>query len=1456
MKKLNIPLIVGLMIGTVGLTLGVFLLHGYQVNRSASGLLERADRAAKEGNREEQLKMLRRYLAHRPEDLPQLKTLLKVSREQALAAESVNVRELQMLLEAIERAIRENPEDAELRREGFEFNATVGRWADAIEHAERLSAMNALKPADEVLWATSLYRSKDFNAALEKLADLIGFNLVSLEFQDDKAKSPDNVDAYRYFALIYHQSKSESGDVTVPMKVLDKLVERNAKKPEVYLMRAGFRQSLPEKDEALIAKDIAEAERIGPDNINVIVASAQQAMIERNWPKAETILQRGLEIDPKDPRSYSGLVEVYSQTNKSKEAMAIISQGLAELPAQPDLLLLRASLEIEADDLEHAQETINRIDETKSRNGDARVLILKARMTMAKGDTAKAVADLERLTPLLNDNPSLRNQVTRLLTDGYRRLGRVDKLAEITQANAGDGDETSNAAQVLARAEALQLQGDVEGALALYAELMQKPEQLTPGGRETIFGRVYQLRIQQQKSLPRSQRNWTEVDRMAKVLLDRAEIADELKEHLRIDLLTEKEEPDEARKMAERAVAKFPTQSSFKLLYARLTNDPAQAEALLNQVEQTQGDTAELRIARADRILKDGGPTVIEQLAKLEENAEKLTLSGQMQLWQALASYYYQAGDVPKSVAMLRKTLAKPENEKNVALRQSIFERAMTAGLEDVMDETIKDMAKITGESSSEVSMMNATRQFWRIRNEKADAATIDEVVQAIEKVRASRPDYAAVYLLQAEVHLFQNKPDLAVGSLETALSKRTGDPVILRKLIDVLVRLGRNDDASRYVAQLPADQKQQRDVVSELQLLLSKDPNAAYERMREVVDANTKDPAELILKGEVEYYTRHIEEATKTFARFVEVDPTQPRGWLNYVRCLVESNRKAEAEAAIQRIGTSVPEAERPLLLGQCYTTVGDLQAAAKAYDDGLKVDPDNTTLIRNRILVDVGLKQTDAAHKSLDALLAKTTGTSPADVETRVWSRRLKAQLLANSGPYQDFLKALALLDENINPATGEPYDGDLQLWLNYCAKRPEAESRRKALTRLTSIESRRQLSSGESELMADLYKQDGRWADAKRVMVSLVAGNPNDSKLMSKLLEWLLERGDYDEANVWLNKLDPNSPAVIRFKALLLAKNNKDKDAAKLVLASTPSKLPLASAVVLLEELGSENPSFYKVADAQWKKLVAQNPAAQLNYIEFLTRYPKGEKLADAIEGADAALKKEIAEKDSAGVQTIIKLGLTGLRNNRRFIERSSPLYAQVASWFDLVRESKLVDSVNLTWNEIDYHDIRQDYKRLEPIYQGLLNDPTVKDFDKALIRNNLAYGYAITNQGDKALDAIGDAISQLGPRSDFLDTRGLAYLSSNKVDLALKDLHEAVAGGDGSASTYFHLALAEWKGKNTKEAQEALARASQLGLSETDLSPSEIALLKQLREALKGAKTNTKPAANKNADGTDN
>ncbi len=77
---------------------------------------------------------------------------------------------------------------------------------------------------------------------------------------------------------------------------------------------------------------------------------------------------------------------------------------------------------------------------------------------------------------------------------------------------------------------------------------------------------------------------------------------------------------------------------------------------------------------------------------------------------------------------------------------------------------------------------------------------------------------------------------------------------------------------------------------------------------------------------------------------------------------------------------------------------------------------------------------------------------------------------------------------------------------------------------------------------------------------------------------------------------------------------------------------------------------------------------------------------------------------------------------------------------------------------------------------------------------------------------------------GPASDLLDTRGIAYLTMGRSDLAIKDLEDAVTI-QPSAVKSVHLAQAYLMANMRDRAIAALESAKAAGLRVDSLSPLE-------------------------------
>jgi Tfp pilus assembly protein PilF len=143
---------------------------------------------------------------------------------------------------------------------------------------------------------------------------------------------------------------------------------------------------------------------------------------------------------------------------------------------------------------------------------------------------------------------------------------------------------------------------------------------------------------------------------------------------------------------------------------------------------------------------------------------------------------------------------------------------------------------------------------------------------------------------------------------------------------------------------------------------------------------------------------------------------------------------------------------------------------------------------------------------------------------------------------------------------------------------------------------------------------------------------------------------------------------------------------------------------------------------------------------------------------------------------------------------------------------------------------YERAGQDQKA-EESYRTVIktNDPD------GVASNNLAWLMALKGRNwHDALDLINQAIKKKGEIADYLDTRGVVYLSAGEGQRAIDDLKAAV-DLQPTASKYFHLAQAYLIVNDKANAKKNLEAAKTKGLP-IGLHPLEIARYKKVLEEL--------------------
>ena len=131
------------------------------------------------------------------------------------------------------------------------------------------------------------------------------------------------------------------------------------------------------------------------------------------------------------------------------------------------------------------------------------------------------------------------------------------------------------------------------------------------------------------------------------------------------------------------------------------------------------------------------------------------------------------------------------------------------------------------------------------------------------------------------------------------------------------------------------------------------------------------------------------------------------------------------------------------------------------------------------------------------------------------------------------------------------------------------------------------------------------------------------------------------------------------------------------------------------------------------------------------------------------------------------------------------------------------------------------------------ESILRDIYERDKTQAAPLNNLAWMLAMRggDGAEKGLKLIERAIELSGETPDLLDTRALVYAATNRVDLATRDLEEAVAVSP-TADKYLHLARTYSMAARRGDAERSLREAKTRGLVMESLHPLEQQLYRQL------------------------
>ncbi len=1406
-RAINARMLIGLIVGTLATAVGVHYLHEHQVRRSAGLLLDRAEKLAREGKSGEELDLLGRYLAYRPEDTDVLEKYgLKLA---GASAPEDRTRSLEIL----ERVLTRDSGRPEVRRKAADLARSLGQIEVARSHYEILAASPGGNAAAEEALGLCEEQVKRYPEAVAWLEKAI-------------EHGPSRVDAHARLArlLRVHLKKPDRADLVMDAReVKGGLIAKNPESARAYLERAIYRRefAIPGGPE-----DVKKALGLAPDEADVLMAAAREVPRE----EAVRLLRRGIEIHPDDPRFYEGFALVESAAGGRDRAIEGLKKGVGRLPADRNLRWLLAEFEIDGGLRDQAAADIKRL-----RDGGfpaAPLDFLEARLLVDARRWTEAARQLARTAPTLESLPraaGLAKRAFLLLARCHGQLGNPDmRYAAARRAVALEVADPS--LSVSARAElgsALAGLGKLDEAAEEYRIALRMPA--APAGLRIELGRVL---VAKNLRLTPQQRRWDEVDRTLSesetALPDSAELA-----ILRAEILAARERLDEAGDRLKQAEAAHPDAPGPQVALAALAERrgrPGEALSILEEARKRLGDRPELLSALAQYWASRPGEAGARALAGLADAAGAIgDESDRRTLLWTLANALDRAGDSGRSAAIRDRLVA--EQPDHLGLRLAQLDAALGAGDLGTAGRVLDEVRRIEGPEGS-IWRYGRAQLLIQASRKSRDAKGLDEARDLLAQARDRRPGWARAMLAGAELDDMRGDAGSALRGYLAALDNGERDPGAVRRAVQLLYRRGRFAQADALLGRV----QQEGALSPELGRLAAdvalqaRDDDRAIELARRAVAGRPDSAADqtwlgqLLLaasrkaqeRGRSEDARARRAEAEKALTRGAELAPADPEAQAALVLALAAWGRDADAGEAIRKAEGTLKGPAGELALARCLEAVGRSAEAQGRYRAILEARPDDVAALQAASLASLRLGKVGDAEPLLRRLIALRSKTP----REAAWARRVLALALTveGRGGSSKARELLGLDDETASGTTAtEGQAGlsaeDLRARAQVLARQPGRSSRRKAVTMIEALTARDEAGPGDLFLRAQLLAADGDWKRARASAQQLLAEDPSNPTILEFLARGQIASGNPAEASPWVDALDrllPGSPAVVELRARALFAARMGDQAVALLEGLARKEPALGTKVAaVLEESGRSG-----VAEAILRGLEAGGPSPEARADASLALaglLGRGGRHGEAV-GVCERLWSDPKVVPSR-VSSVALIALYTGQPDRAILDRvdGGIAAAMARKPGDIVLR---FDSANLAI-------LRGRYTEAEK----MLRDLHKAQPELGAPLNNLAWLLALRGgAGAEPLDLIDRAIALDGPLPELLDTRGVVLTLGGQPDRAIEDIEESIAAAP-SAMTYLHLASTLRKAGRPADAAEALAKARSSGLRPGDVHPLE-------------------------------
>jgi predicted Zn-dependent protease len=1095
MSRFNFRLVLLLVTGLVGISALIWIVHRYQLYRHAAGQLAIADQAEADGDTDELIAALRRYLDFNPSD-----TATRARFGLVLASVATTHSGRLRALYVLNQALLRDPDHFPARTKAAELCADLGETADALKYLEPV--LDA-RPDDP-----------DLHALHARILQLVGRDGQAAEALERALElAPARIPEAVQLATLL---QGRIGNPRKARRVIDRMVRNNDASPASLLERAKFLITQNQPAEALT--DLQAAISRAPKNPDIRIAWADLAASRGDLETARVQYQKAIDLAPDRPEPRLGLAAAERELGHPEKAAKVLEAGLKRLEDSPSLLVALAELRADSGKFDQVKALRRRLPT----DAKGAALYIDGLVQLGKKEWADAANSLDQAVRTKSLPPPLASKALLAQCKAFEALGAPEERL-LAARHAQNLADTPAARLELARAAL---------AVGLTAEALEQLQHLAALPRppaDTWLG-LARARVEKGLTQAPSLGRWREAKAaLEKAVANHADAATVA--ILRARMLEADDKPVEARELLKSEIKRDANQAAVWLALGEMEmrlGRTEQADKALSEADRRFGHLLPWLLVRAGQFSSQGGKKALRELQVLQHQAQEIGPDALTQLQWYLIAQHTQAGRAVE-VERLAESLLR-RFPKDPRLHLLLAEARIHDGYEEGAKEHIAALKKLEGEKGGYWRVAEAQRLIARVKQGEKSAAK--KARELALQAQAAQPNWSRPWLVLGRLENALGHRPAALSAYQKALEYGDWSAEPLNQALRLLVASEKYHDADELI-----ERAQRRGVLGSAMLrpaafiaLRAGRVERARELARQAVPAGTRSYRDLVWLGRLLDGTGQHTEAEATFREAIDLAPTAERPYLALARSQKQARDLDAAARTLAAMREKAPAERRLIAEARGQEVMGKFREAEANLRKYLDDNPDDVEALRRLSALLIRTNQPAAAVPVLRELLGERSHIQPE--ERPELRRHLALVLTAPELPRPQTEEALKLVRYNLDTEGKTEANRRTEA----LARASSASERKAALDDLAGLMSGPSMLPEELLRLAAVQEEAGNWPRARELRLGLITADPDNPAYIIALIEGLLRHSRKGEALTWLRrleKLDRDNPRLPALK-----------------------------------------------------------------------------------------------------------------------------------------------------------------------------------------------------------------------------------------------------------------------------------------------------------------------------------